>query len=102
MMHIPDNKEIATKYLIPGAAVVALINTTLVMPLDCVKTHMEKVDPTSTYLQTFKTIYKQAGFIGFFTGFRLRFLLYLTNAMFTVNFLEKLENIAHYLKANNK
>jgi hypothetical protein len=58
MMLIPDNKEIATKYLIPGAAVVALINTAMVMPLDCVKTHMEKVDPTSTYLNCFKTIYR--------------------------------------------
>ena len=81
---------------------VALTNTSVVMPLDCVKTHMEKRDPTSTYLNTFRTIYRQAGFIGFFTGFRLRFILYLSNALFTVNFLEKLESIALSLKKNNK
>ena len=39
---------------------------------------------------------------GFFTGFRLRFLLYFSNALFAVNFLEKLENIVHVLKNNKK
>lgn len=66
------------------------------MPLDCVKTHMEKVDPTSTYLNTFKTIYTQGGrsMSAFFTGYRLRFLLHFTNALFAVNLLERLEHIA--------
>ena len=77
----------------------ALVNTAIVMPLDCVKTHMEKVDPTSTYLNTFKTIYKQGGGLsGFFTGYRLRFMLHLTNALLAVNFLEKLEAIAKRMK----
>ncbi len=40
------------------SVIVALINTTMVMPLDCVKTHMEKVDPTTTYLRTFSSIYQ--------------------------------------------
>ena len=87
--------------LIPASVFVALTNTTLVMPLDCVKTHLEKVDPTETYLRTFKTIYRQGGLLGFFTGFRLRFLLYFTNALFAVNLLEKLEYIALYLKSKN-
>lgn len=82
--------------------IVAAVNTTLVMPFDCVKTHLEKHDPTSTYLNTFRNIYKQAGMIGFFTGYRLRFLLYFSNAVFTVNLLEKLEGIAAYLRNNNK
>jgi hypothetical protein len=78
----------------PASLLVAMVNTAIVMPFDCVKTHMEKVDPTSTYVNTFKTIYKQAGGIsGFFTGYRLRFMLHLTNALFAVNFLEKLESI---------
>ena len=41
----------------PASAFVALVNTTLVMPLDCVKTHMEKVNPNSTYASAFKSIY---------------------------------------------
>ena len=36
---------------------VALVNTALVMPLDCVKTHLEKVNPTETYLNSFRSIY---------------------------------------------
>lgn len=82
--------------------VVALANTSLVMPFDCVKTHMEKRDPTSTYLNTFRNIYNQAGMIGFFTGYRIRFLLYFTNALFVVNLLERLESIAWFLKTEKK
>ncbi len=67
------------------------------MPFDCVKTHMEKRDPTKTYLQTFQAVYRQAGITGFFTGFRLRFCLYFTNALFVVNLLEKLEMISNKL-----
>ena len=66
----------------------------MVMPLDCVKTHMEKVSPNSTYRGAFRAIYDQAGALGFFVGVRLRFMLYLTNAVFAVNFLEKLESIS--------
>lgn len=40
-----------------GSIVVAMINTCVVMPFDCVKTHMEKVDPTCTYVNTFRNIY---------------------------------------------
>jgi len=38
--------------------------------------------------------------LGYFTGFRLRFLLYFTNALFVVNLLEKFEAIAAFLRAN--
>lgn len=55
--NIPEKESIPTKLLMPASLIVALVNTTAVMPLDCVKTHMEKVDPTSTYLKTFKNIY---------------------------------------------
>jgi len=63
------------------------------MPFDCVKTHMEKVNPTSTYVEAAQAIYQKGGALGFFTGVRLRFMLYFTNALFTVNLLEKLEGI---------
>ena len=83
----------------PGAIMVALGNTVMVMPFDCAKTHMEKHDPTVTYLNTFRNVYRQAGLIGFYTGFRLRFLLYLTNSIFAVNLLEKLEHIYFKIKS---
>lgn len=31
--------------LMPASFVVAAVNTCMVMPFDCVKTHLEKVDP---------------------------------------------------------
>ena len=82
----------------PASVVVAMVNTAIIMPFDCMKTHMEKVDPTSTYLKTLKSIYKNGGVSSFFTGYRLRFLLHLTNALFAVNFLEYLEALARKIK----
>lgn len=38
IMQIPDNVEIESKYLVPGSIIVALCNTFVVMPFDCVKT----------------------------------------------------------------
>lgn len=45
-LHITMEEEIPIKYLIPTSFMVALVNTSLVMPLDCVKTHLEKVNPS--------------------------------------------------------
>ena len=70
---------------------VAAVNTSLVMPLDCVKTHLEKVAPQSTYRGAFQAIYSKAGITGFFTGVRLRVILSFTNALFVVNLLEHLK-----------
>ena len=85
--------------MIPASVIVAFTNTSLVMPLDCIKTHMEKVNPTANYTDAVKAIYTKGGVLGFFTGVRIRFLLYFTSSLFTVNLLEKLEGIMR--KAQN-
>jgi hypothetical protein len=51
---LKENEAIPVSLLMPASAIVALINTTIIMPLDCVKTHLEKVNPSSTYLGAFK------------------------------------------------
>ncbi|CDW73269.1 UNKNOWN [Stylonychia lemnae] len=99
--NIKESERIPTKFLMMSSLIVAMVNTTIIMPFDCVKTHMEKVDPTSTYVKSFRSIYNQGGLLGFFTGVRLRFLLSLTSALFTVNILERLEHLAHYLRPGN-
>ena len=86
-----EGQEIASRYLFPASVLVALVNTLIIMPFDCVKTHLEKVDPEVGYRKAFQCIYEKGGFVGFFTGFRLRFALFFTNSLFAVNFLEKLE-----------
>uniref|UniRef100_A0A7S3IY27 Uncharacterized protein n=1 Tax=Strombidium inclinatum TaxID=197538 RepID=A0A7S3IY27_9SPIT len=90
---IKPDEQIPTSMLIPTSVFVALVNTCIVMPLDCIKTHLEKVNPSSSYKQAVRDIYQRSGnsYLGLFTGVRLRFLLYLTNALFVVNILEKLE-----------
>ena len=92
---IPENESIPSSLLIPASAFVALINTCLVMPFDCIKTHLEKTKPNDSYSEAVREIYKKSGnsILGFFTGVRLRFLLYLTNALFAVNILEYLEGL---------
>jgi hypothetical protein len=95
--NIDQDKPISARLLAPASAFVALVNTMLVMPLDCIKTHLEKVNPASSYRGAATEIYRNSGnsMTGFFTGARLRFMLYLTNALFMVNFLEYIE---HYNK----
>ena len=92
-MDLRDDEEISTKYLVPASVIVAFTNASLVMPFDCIKTHMEKVNPTSSYIGAAQAIYNKGGLFGFFTGVRLRFMLYFTSNLFTVNLLEKLEGI---------
>ena len=100
-LSLRSDEEISSWYLIPASSIVAIANTSLVMPFDCVKTHMEKVNPTSTYGGAVGAIYQAGGVLGFFTGVRLRFMLYFTNALFTVNLLEKLESIVNSAKRKN-
>ena len=97
-MNLDPKQEIPSRYISLGAIAIALLNTTLVLPFDCVKTHLEKRDPTQTYINSFRTIYKQGGLLAFYTGFRIRFLMYFINSLLVVNLLEKLENIAAFLK----
>lgn len=63
-----------------------------VMPFDIMKTMMQKVKPMGTLGETVKEIYREVGMKGFFVAWRVRYLLYLTQALFTVNIIESFEN----------
>lgn len=39
-----------------------------------------------------KEVYLEAGFRGFFVGWRVRYMLYLLQALFTVDIIERFEN----------
>ena len=56
-LKLESEQKIPALYLVPASIVVALVNTSFVMPLDCVKTHMEKVNPHSTYIAAFTSVY---------------------------------------------
>ena len=91
---IPENEKIPTKLLMMSGCFVALVNTSIIMPIDCIKTHLEKVGSSNSYSKAAQEIYSKSGnsYLGFFTGVRLRFCLHLTSALFTVNILEIMEN----------
>ena len=47
---IDETEAINPRLLVPASAFVAVVNTMLVMPLDCIKTHLEKVNPSQSYM----------------------------------------------------
>lgn len=99
--NIPDDKSIPTHYLVAGSIFVALVNSFCVMPLDAMKTTMQKFDPLMSIRDSAKLVYKQAGFRGFFVGWRIRFTLYLLHAVFTVDLLERLETMTRNISRKN-
>jgi Mitochondrial carrier protein len=62
------------------------------MPFDAMKTMMQKATPTATLFETVSSVFKEAGFKGFFVGWRVRYTLYLLQALFTVDIIERFEN----------
>lgn len=89
---IPDNQNIPSRYLVVGSFFVSLINVMCVMPFDAMKTMMQKVKPTSTLWDTVSNVFREAGLKGFFVGWRVRYMLYLLQALFTVDVIERFEN----------
>ena len=63
-----------------------------VMPFDAMKTMMQKVKPTQTLGDTVLEVWREAGIKGFFVGWRVRYMLYLLQALFTVDIIERFEN----------
>jgi hypothetical protein len=89
---IPDDQNIPTRYLLVASFFISLINVICVMPFDAMKTMMQKVKPTETLPDTVKKVWREAGFTGFFVAWRVRYMLYLTQALFTVDIIERFEN----------
>ena len=46
---IPDTEQIPAKLLMMSGCIVALVNTSIIMPIDCIKTHLEKVGNSKSY-----------------------------------------------------
>ena len=72
-----------------------------VMPFDAMKTMMQKVKPTSDLQTTVKEVYMEAGIKGFFVGWRVRYMLYLLQALFTVDIIERFENRLRRKQSSN-
>jgi hypothetical protein len=69
------------------------INTAVVMPLDCMKTQLQKTDSESaSFLDTFRRLYFRHGGKAFYTGWQVKLFQYIIHAAFTVALLEQLRN----------
>lgn len=75
-----------------GSFFISLFNVMCVMPFDAMKTMMQKVKPTQTLGDTVSEVWREAGIKGFFVGWRVRYMLYLLQALFTVDIIERFEN----------
>ena len=94
--HINQYDNIPAKYLMVGSLFVSLFNVLCVMPFDALKTMMQKSNPTVTLQQSTLSIIREAGFSGLFVGWRIRYSLYLLQALFTVDIIERFENKIRY------
>lgn len=74
------------------SVVEGIINTAVILPLDCIKTNQQKescVVNIST-IETAKSLYHQYGLQGFYVGFEVRLIQYVLHSAFTVAVLENL------------
>ena len=92
--NMPEDAPLTNKQLSLSVVFVALMNTSIIMPMDVVKTYFQKADPSTKYLDAYKSIYKQGGFFGLFTGFRPRLALNFSNSFFAVVLMEKMDKYA--------
>jgi hypothetical protein len=90
--NIPADQNIPSKYLLIASFFISLFNVMCVMPFDAMKTMMQKVKPTQTLGDTVLEVWREAGIKGFFVGWRVRYMLYLLQALFTVDIIERFEN----------
>jgi hypothetical protein len=68
------------------------INTVVILPIDAVKTNLQKINSSNarTILGVVRYIYSRYGIKGFYTGWSLRLIQYMIHSGFTVSLLEKL------------
>jgi len=86
----PYKQTIPFGLMLPLALVSSVINVLAVMPFDMVKTNLQKEKPERVVklIKTYATIHNVKYF---FVGWRLRFLQYFIQNIFTMNMLETME-----------
>jgi len=101
-LDLTPSDPIPKMHLVAGTVVLAVVTTLCVMPFDCMKTRMQQAGDFSMSIRSaLAQVYRQAGVRGFFVGWRLRYLMYLVNAIMTTTILDKLEVQFHRLKSNS-
>lgn len=80
-------------YMLLGIGLIeGAINTAVVLPFDCVKTHQQKMNATEneSFALKMKWIYWHYGIRGLYVGWQARMVQYMINSGFTVAVLESL------------
>lgn len=101
--NIPEDQNIPSSYLWMGGVITALGSTIVIMPFDNLKTHKQLFKSGNlSYMQIAQQIHKEAGFKGFFIGWRLRYSLYVLHSVLTIDLLERLEGLGKTINKNSK
>ena len=93
--NMSKDEKIKSRDLLPYSVGMALFSTSLVMPIDCLKTQKQQFNQSqaTSYLSIFQRIYSQNGVKGFYVGWRLRLFAYLLHSVVSVDILERLEAV---------
>lgn len=88
-----NNQPLTFSNLTAISASVGVINTAAIMPLDTVKTLVQKHNPwpNQGVIKTVYSAYKAYGINGLYAGWQIRMTQYMLQALLTVNMLEQLE-----------
>jgi len=89
----PDG-HLPFKCLIIAGFIVGAVNTLICMPLDVVKTQMQKHSPIDErrIMPAVRIILKSYGMKGLYTGWRVRMCQYFIQSAMTVTMLDRLES----------
>lgn len=89
--HLMDlfNHSLSLSIVLVTALFEGAINTAVVMPFDCIKTQMQKIDAKNqSSLSIVTHVYKQHGIKGLYAGWQVKFVQFMIHALFTVSILE--------------
>ena len=91
-LNLSQTDRIPYSYLLTGTLCVTMINTLAIMPMDNMKTQLQRENLSAlTTRQAVKQVVSKVGISGLFVGWRIRFALYQLSALFTSGLLDKLE-----------
>ncbi|HSX19865.1 MAG TPA: MC/SLC25 family protein [Gammaproteobacteria bacterium] len=88
-----QSKDLSPQTLLGISVAVGVINTAATMPIDAVKTLVQKDPPwpNEGLAKTFTTAYKTYGMKGLYAGWQVRSAQYVVQSFLTANLIEKLE-----------
>ena len=88
---VPSSEALSYNLVTLSALTVALMNTSIIMPLDVAKTFMQKHQPRDGLFGTIRTLHSQGGLSALYVGWRMRLLQLVIHMLFASHIMEHFE-----------